>query len=149
MSLTAQMASNVRKVSNYALAIAVALAASACSSERAIARSSNEIVSNATSSRGRFVWIADESQKAQPNLPAITTSAQEGIVEQSSIIESAATIIYNLPGVRDVTPFWAEMLVWALIVTACAGVVIILMQTGIARMVGQLIARWLPRGNNA
>jgi len=143
--------SNVRKkkVSSCALAAAVALAASGCSSERAIARSSNEIVSNATSSRGRFVWIADESQKPQPNLPAITSSAQEGIVEQTSIIESAATIIYNLPGVRDVTPFWAELLVWALIAVSCAGVVIIVIQTGIARLVGQLIARLLPKGSHA
>jgi len=149
MFSTALTVSNVRKASKYALAAAVGLAASACSSERVIARSSNEIVANATSSRGRFVWIADESQKPQPNLPAITTSAQEGIVEQTSIIESAANIIYNLPGVRDVTPFWAELLVWALIAVSCAGVVIIIIQTGIARMVGQLVARWLPKGSNA
>jgi len=149
MFLTALTVSNVRQASKYALAAAVVLAASACSSERVIARSSNEIVANATSSRGRFVWIADESQKPQPNLPAITTTAQEGIAEQSSIIESAAQIIYNLPGVRDVTPFWAELLVWALIAVSCAGVVIILIQTGIARVVGRLVARWLPRGDHA
>jgi len=123
----------------------LALAVGGCSSERAIAHQSNQIVATATSSRGRFVWIADETTKPAPNLVGIHESARAGIAEQQSIIESAASIIYNLPGVRDVTPFWAELLVWALIAVSVVGVVMVAMQTGIPTVIARFVQRWLPK----
>lgn len=148
MFLIAQTASNVRRAANSAALLALA-ASSGCSSERAIAHSSNQIVSTAQSSRGRFVWIADEAGKQSPNLPGIRLSAIDGVSEQESIIQSAATIIYNLPGVRDVTPVWAEIIVWALIAISAIGVIVILMQTGIPRLISSWIARFMPRKANA
>jgi hypothetical protein len=155
MSSIEQTASSVRRpkdlakgatvTNNSAILAALALAAGGCSSERAIAHQSNQIVQTATSSRGRFVWIADESTRPSPNLAGINETARAGIEEQQTIIESAATIIYNLPGVRDVTPFWAELLVWALIAVSVVGVVIIAMQTGIPSMIGRFVQRWLPK----
>jgi len=130
---------------NSAILASLTLAAGGCSSERAIAHQSNQIVQTATSSRGRFVWIADESTKPTPNLAGINETALAGAQEQQTIVESAATIIYNLPGVRDVTPFWAELLVWALIAVSVVGVVVIAMQTGIPTMIGRFVQRWLPK----
>jgi len=130
---------------NSAILASLTLAAGGCSSERAIAHQSNQIVQTATSSRGRFVWIADESTKPTPNLAGINETALAGAQEQQTIVESAATIIYNLPGVRDVTPFWAELLVWALIAVSGVGVVVIAMQTGIPTMIGRFVQRWLPK----
>lgn len=148
MFLIAQTASNVRRAANSAALLALA-ASSGCSSERAIAHSSNQIVSTAQSSRGRFVWIADEAGKQSPNLPGIRLSAIDGVSEQESIIQSAATIIYNLPGVRDVTPVWAEIIVWALIAISAVGIVIIIIQTGLPRLMASWISRLMPSARGA
>lgn len=120
----------------------VLLVAAGCSSSGQIANSSNEIVSTAHSSKGRFVWIADETDKLEPNIQGIKQQAVAGAAEQESIIKNAARIIYNLPGVKDVTPFWAELLVWALIAVAIVGGCVILFQTGIVQLVASFIKRF-------
>jgi len=120
------------------------LVASGCSSSHQIASSSNEITDAAHSSRGRFVWIADEATKSSPDLPGIHTLARGGIEEQETIIKSAARIIYNLPGVKDVTPFWAELLVYGMVFLSLVGVVIILLHSGLLQLIKRFILRWLP-----
>lgn len=109
--------------------------ASGCSSSSQIAASSNDISGAAHSSRGRFVWIADEAVKPSPNMGGIHQTAKEGITEQETIIAATARIIYNLPGVRDVTPFWAELAVWAMVFLSLVGAVIIVLQTGVLQVV--------------
>lgn len=148
MFLIVPTASNVRKAKAAAASAALCVLA-ACSSEKVIAHNSNEIVAAAQSSRGRFVWIADEAGKPAPNLPGIQASALEGVTEQSGIIKSAATIIYNLPGVRDVTPVWAEMLVWALIAISIVGCVLVVFQTGIPKLIAGWIGRLMPKKADA
>jgi hypothetical protein len=133
------------------LFLVLLLVGASCSSSSQIASSSNEIVSTAHSSKGRFVWIADETDKPSPNIPGIKAHAVAGAAEQDTIIQNAAKIIYNLPGVKDITPFWAELLVWGLIAIAVVGVVVIAMQTGFPSLIGRFIVRWFPktRGDSA
>jgi len=121
------------------------LLASGCSSSHQIASSSNQITDAAHSSRGRFVWIAGEATKPEPNLPGIHTTALGGIEEQETIIESAARIIYNLPGVKDVTPFWAELIVYAMVFLSLVGVIIILLHSGLFQVLRKLISNLLSR----
>lgn len=125
------------------------VSAASCSSSHQIANSSNDITDAAHRSRGRFVWIADEAVKPAPNMPGIHQTATEGIEDQETIIRSAARIIYNLPGVKDVTPFWAELVVWGMVFLSLVGVVIILLNSGIVDLFKRLILRWWPkRGSN-
>lgn len=116
--------------------------ASGCSSSHQIAASSNDINAAAHSSRGRFVWIADEAVKSSPNLPGIHQTATAGIAEQESIIKNAAAIVYNLPGVKDITPFWAELIVWGMLFLSLVGVVIILLHSGLLQVVKNIVDRW-------
>lgn len=120
----------------------IGLLASGCSSSHQIASSSNEINAAAHSSRGRFVWIADEAVKPSPNLPGIHQTATEGIGEQETIIKSAANIVYNLPGVKNVTPLWAELIVLGMIFVSLVGVVIILLHSGLLQLVRGLLSKW-------
>jgi hypothetical protein len=94
------------------------------------------------------VWIADETDKPSPNIPGIKAHAEAGAAEQDTIIQNAAKIIYNLPGVKDITPFWAELLVWGLIAIAVVGVVVIAMQTGVPSLIGRFIVRWFPKSEH-
>jgi len=119
--------------------------AASCSSSHQIANSSNDITDAAHRSRGRFVWIADEAVKPAPNMPGIHQTATEGIDDQDTIIRSAARIIYNLPGVKDVTPFWAELLVWGMVFLSLVGVVIILLHSGLFQVLRRLISKLLSR----
>jgi hypothetical protein len=123
--------------------------ASGCSSSHQIAASSNDITQAAHNSRGRFVWIADEAIKPAPNLPGIHTTALEGIEEQDTIIESAARIVYALPGVKDITPFWAELLVWGMVFLSLVGAVIVLIHSGFISLIQRLLSRlWVKKSND-
>jgi len=119
--------------------------APSCSSSHQIANSSNDITDAAHRSRGRFVWIADEAVKPTPNMPGIHQTATEGIDDQETIIRSAARIIYNLPGVKDVTPFWAELVVWGMVFLSMVGVVIILLHSGLFQAFRRLVTKLLSR----
>jgi len=121
------------------------VSAASCSSSHQIANSSNDITDAAHRSRGRFVWIADEAVKPAPNMPGIHQTATEGVEDQDTIIRSAARIIYNLPGVKDVTPFWAELVVWGMVFLSLVGVVIILLHSGLFQVFRRLLAKLLAR----
>jgi len=121
------------------------VSAASCSSSHQIANSSNDITDAAHRSRGRFVWIADEAVKPTPNMPGIHQTATEGIDDQETIIRSAARIIYNLPGVKDVTPFWAELVVWGMVFLSMVGVVIILLHSGLFQVFRRLVTKLLSR----
>lgn len=127
----------------------IVMCASSCSSSHQIAASSNDISQAAHNSRGRFVWIADEAIKPAPNLPGIHITALEGIEEQDTIIKSAARIVYALPGVKDITPFWAELLVWCMVFLSLIGVVIVLLHSGLVGVIQRLFARlWVKKSND-
>jgi len=96
-----------------------------------IARGSTEISDLAHQSRGRFVYINSEAQVVNPNMSEIVLQSAAGIEEQESIIESVARIIHSLPGVRDITPWWAEALTWILIFLSLIGTVVLMAHLGV------------------
>lgn len=110
--------------------------AGGCSSSSYIADASQEVRRNAESSQRRFVWIADNPSDA----PKVAEVAEGGIGEQQAIIAASEGIVRALPGVKDVTPYWASLLSWGLIALSVIGVVTLLWMTGIGSFVRQLLA---------
>jgi hypothetical protein len=104
------------------------------------------IRSNAESSLDRFARV--ETYGAAAGDRRIVTEAKRGASEQRAIIGATETIVSNLPGVRDVTPWWAQMLTYGAVALAIVGIVALLWMTGIGSFVRQLLASvagFIPR----
>ena len=110
--------------------------AAGCSSSSYIADASQEVRRNAESSQRRFVWIADNPTDA----PRVAKVAEGGIGEQQSIIAASEGIVRALPGVKDVTPYWASLLSWGLIALSIIGVIALLWMTGVGSFLRQILA---------
>ena len=113
-----------------------AISVTGCSDAQRIADAGTVARKNAESSRGRFVWIADNPTDAD----GVQAQASEGIKEQTAIIAATDGIFRALPGVKDVTPWWANLIGWGLIVLAIVGVVALLWMTGLGTFLRQLMA---------
>ena len=112
------------------------ISAGGCSDSRRIADATTVARANAESSKGRFLWIGDHADDAH----GVQAQAAEGVKEQAAIIAATETVVRALPGVRDVTPWWASLLSWGLIALAIVGVVALLWMTGIGSFLRQLLA---------
>lgn len=121
-----------------ALAILAAFCAIGCSDTQRIADASGVIRTNAESSRARFERI--ESASVAKNYGTIAPEAKAGKAEQGRIIAASEAIVRALPGVKDVTPWWATMLSWALIALSVIGMVALLWMTGLGAFVKRLLA---------
>ena len=108
-----------------------------CSDARRIADASGVIRSNASESKARFERI---EANADSNPPAVKADAKAGKREQVAILAASEEIVRALPGVKDVTPWWASLLSWGLIALSVIGVVALLWMTGIGSFLRQLLA---------
>jgi hypothetical protein len=117
-----------------AIAIVVATVAG-CSASGRIAAGTNEVRRLAESSRDRFVAIGTEAASAEPDVDAIAREAGEGSVEQEAIVKATSEIVESLPGVTDVTPWWATLALRAMAALAVVGVAAILWTTGLGELV--------------
>ena len=107
-----------------------------CSDVQRIADASGVIRTNAESSKARFERI--EGNPADPK--AVQADARAGKAEQSRIIAASEKIVRALPGVKDVTPWWANLLSWALIALSVIGMVALLWMTGLGAFVKRILA---------
>lgn len=107
-----------------------------CSDVQRIADASGVIRTNAESSKARFERI--EGNPADPK--AVQADARAGKAEQSRIIAASERIVRALPGVKDVTPWWANLLSWALIALSVIGMVALLWMTGLGAFVKRILA---------
>ena len=112
-----------------------------CSAERQIATSSTSIGALAHSSKGRFVEIVSQTDSAKPDLIIIREQATAGAGEQEQIVDAVAAIVASLPGVSDVTPWWAEMLARVLVAVALVALAALFLRSGIV----ELVASWLKQ----
>ena len=113
-----------------------AIFAFGCSDAKRIADGASVARRNAESSHGRFVWIGEHADDTD----GVQQQAAAGAKEQVAIIEATEGIVKALPGVKDVTPWWATMIGWALVALSVVGVVALLWMTGIGSFVRQLLA---------
>ncbi len=130
-----------------ALAIAAAICAIGCSDTQRIADASGVIRTNAESSKQRFDRI--EAATVDGKYGGIAPDAKAGAKEQATIIGATEAIVRALPGVKDVTPWWANLLSWGLIALSVVGVVTLLWMTGLGAFVKRLLAAlglFIPAG---
>ena len=126
--------------------LAATLFAAGCSPAARIADASGVIRSNAESSLDRFARV--ETYGAAAGDRRIVTEAKGGAAEQRAIIGATETIVSNLPGVRDVTPWWAQMLTYGAVALAIVGIVALLWMTGLGQFLRTLLASvagFIPR----
>ena len=95
------------------------------------------IRANATESKQRFERI-DANAETDPK--AVRADAKAGKREQVAILAASEEIVRALPGVKDVTPWWATLLSWGLIALSVVGVVALLWMTGLGAFVKRLLA---------
>jgi hypothetical protein len=108
-----------------------------CSDTQRIADASGVIRANATESKQRFERI-DANAETDPK--AVRADAKAGKREQVAILAASEEIVRALPGVKDVTPWWATLLSWGLIALSVVGVVALLWMTGLGAFVKRLLA---------
>jgi len=131
----------------YMLAVALVIFAIGCSDTQRIADASGVIRTNAESSKARFERVETSALGAKD--PRIVTEAKAGAKEQAAIIGATDAIVRALPGVKDVTPWWATMLTYGLIALSVIGVVALLWMTGLGAFVKRLLAAagmFIPAG---
>jgi hypothetical protein len=104
-----------------------------------IATSSNEIGTLARSSGRRFETIHAETGKPDPSIPTIRTQAEGGIVEQEEILGLVDAVQVYLMGTTNITPWWAEVVTYALIALSISGVAFLVWHLGL----GKFIRGWL------
>jgi hypothetical protein len=116
--------------------LSYAISSTGCSDAQRIADATTVARRNAESSHGRFVWIEGNAT----DVPGVKAQAAAGADEQVAIIAATEGIVRALPGVKDVTPWWANMIGWGLIALAIIGIVALLWMTGIGSFLRQLLA---------
>ena len=116
--------------------LSYAISSTGCSDAQRIADATTVARRNAESSHGRFVWIEGNAT----DVPGVKAQAAEGAKEQVAIIAATEGIVRALPGVKDVTPWWANLIGWGLIALAIIGIVALLWMTGIGSFLRQLLA---------
>jgi hypothetical protein len=116
--------------------LSYAISSTGCSDAQRIADATIVARRNAESSHGRFVWIEGNAT----DVPGVKAQAAAGADEQVAIIAATEGIVRALPGVKDVTPWWANLIGWGLIALAIIGIVALLWMTGIGSFLRQLLA---------
>lgn len=110
-----------------------------CSASRHIAEEANTISARAE----RISELAEQIGNTSKEVESIQ-SAVEIQIESRKIRQSVAEIHGTLPGVKDITPWWADLIRWLLIASAGAALVWLLYATGAASAIRVAIG-WIPR----
>lgn len=110
-----------------------------CSASQHIAEEANTISMRAD----RIIQITDQIGHTSKEVESIR-SATEIQLEAQKIRASVAEIHATLPGVKDITPWWADLIRWLLIASAGAALVWVLYATGAASAIRVAIG-WIPR----
>ena len=110
-----------------------------CSASRHIAVEANTISERAE----RISELADQIGSTSQEVESIRSAADIQI-EARKIRQSVAEIHNTLPGVKDITPWWADLIRWLLIATAGAAIVWLLYATGAVSVI-RVAVGWIPR----
>ena len=124
---------------NFILFTVLIIGLVACSPSKILAKATSDIQQNAQSSLERFALIEQETVSTAPNLSLITKEAVGGQKDQNEILELTRQVHLTLPAVEDQTPYWANLLQYAVIAAIVIGVAWILWYTGIGTIFKRLI----------
>lgn len=115
------------------------LALISCSSVEKIQKSSNSIRSLAQDSKNNFEKINEAATAILPRLSEIQERSNQGILEQTDIIEKTERIIEATSGVVDTVPWWANTIQIVMIAISILGVVVLLWYSGLGRLMQKLV----------
>jgi len=121
------------------LAIAVS-----CSPSKQIAQRSQKIAEISRSSEARFLVIGEEAASSQPNMEIISAEAAAGAGEQRDIQGMTGDISTLVTQVKDITPWWADLIGWVAIAASILGIGFLLWYLGIGSLL-RAIFSWVPR----
>lgn len=110
-----------------------------CSAVEKIQKNGNSIQTRAQTTRSYLEDISQAAKSSPPGLETITQRSNQGILEQTAIIEEAQGIIEATSGVKDIVPWWANTLEIVMIAVALVAVAIILWNTGIGIGIRKMI----------
>jgi hypothetical protein len=110
-----------------------------CSASRHIAVEANTISERAE----KISDLADQIGNTSQEVESIRSAASIQL-EARKIRQSVAEIHNTLPGVKDITPWWADLIRWLLIASAGAALVWLLYATGAVSVIRVAIG-WIPR----
>ena len=113
-----------------------------CSAVRQIATSNSKIQEMATSSKTGFEVIYKETQFETPDIVIISAVAKQGIIQQTSIIKETQDIVVATTAVKDIVPWWADMINYVMITLAILGVVFGLWYLGVGHLTKGLFIRF-------
>jgi hypothetical protein len=119
--------------------LAMALVAG-CSASGRIADSATAIRAHAESSRTRFDRIGASADAGSLNAREVGRDAKAGAHEQGEIIAATDAVVQALPGIRDLEPWWAKVVVWVMAALSVLGVALLLWMTGVGAFVKRALA---------
>ena len=106
-----------------------------CSSVKEISSSNQNIQDTAIKSKEKFEFIHEETRGPEvPDFIKIHEVAAQGILEQTYILKETKDIVQATTGVKDITPWWSEMIVYCMICLSILGVVFGLWYLGVGKL---------------
>jgi hypothetical protein len=119
--------------------ILFAVLTAGCSATKEIASSASVAASAAHSISERAAFIVANS--AQPEIVAAAVVIKG---DTAVILHEVSQISTAVAGVKDIVPFWATLIQWALGAVVAVALVVLLFQTGIGTAIRVAIG-WIPK----
>ncbi len=106
-----------------------------CSSVKEISSSNQNIQDTAIKSKEKFEFIHEETRGPEvPDFIKIHEVSAQGLLEQTYILKETKDIVQATTGVKDITPWWSEMIVYCMICLSILGVVFGLWYLGVGKL---------------
>ncbi len=113
-----------------------------CSSVKEISSSNQNIQDKAIQSKEKFEFIHEETRGPEvPDFIKIHEVSAQGILEQTYILKETKDIVQATTGVKDITPWWSEMIVYVMVCLSILGVIFGLWYLGVGHLTKALFMR--------
>ena len=119
--------------------ILFAVLTAGCSATKEIASSASVAASAAHSISERAGFIVANSTQPEIVAAAVVIKGDAAV-----ILHEVAQISTAVAGVKDIVPFWATLIQWALGAVVAVALVVLLWQTGLGTLIRVAIG-WIPR----
>ena len=119
--------------------ILFAVLTAGCSATKEIASSASVAASSAHSIYERASFIAANSSQPEIVAAAVVIKGDTAV-----ILHEVAQISTAVAGVKDIVPFWATLIQWALGAVVAVALVVLLFQTGLGTAI-RLALGWIPK----
>jgi len=110
-----------------------------CSAVTEINKSANNITSIAQQSKENFEGIREAVQASPPRLAEATERSDQGIQQQAEIIAKSQDILEATSQVKDIVPWWAQLMEIIFISVGLLGAVIGVWYLGLGTLFCKLI----------